>query len=111
MEKKKTKKHSGMFQKGNTAKADAAKKKRESKQVLDETEMKQQKLFNKYLDWIEDVWHSEEIKPADRIRIGTTIAEFVTPKVKVGLPSKKDTPQSKLDGLMGALKEGIEDKK
>ena len=102
MEKKKVKRHSGMFQKGNTARQDYAKKKRESKQILNETEKLQQQIYNASLRQILEKLEAQELSSGDLIRVNSTVAEFVNPKVKVGRP-KKVNPQDNIEDIMNAL--------
>ena len=94
----------GQFQKGNTARADWAKKRRESKQILNETEKLQQQIYNASLRQILEKLEAQELSSGDLIRVNSTVAEFVNPKVKVGRP-KKVNPQDNIDDLLNALKE------
>ena len=94
----------GKFQKGNTARADWAKKRRESKQILNETEKLQQRIYNETLRQILDKLENNELSSGDLIRVNSTVAEFVNPKVKVGRP-KKVNPQDNIDDLLNALNE------
>lgn len=96
--------HKGQFKKGNTARQDWAKKRRESKQILNETEKLQQQIYNASLSQILEKLEARELSSADLIRVNSTVAEFVNPKVKVGRP-KKVNPQDNIDDLLNALNE------
>ena len=94
------------FAKGNTVARDAAarnrKKKAEAKLVLNETDMLQAKIYNESLKQILEKLESQELSSADLIRVNSTVAEFVQPKVKVGRPPKKN-PKKDVDDLLNAL--------
>ena len=99
-------KQSTKFQKGNTVARDAAarnrKKKQEAKLVLNETDMLQAKIYNESLKQILEKLENQELSSADLIRVNSTVAEFVNPKVKAGRPKKKD-PKADIDNLLDAL--------
>jgi len=102
--KKKVKRHSGMFQKGNKARTIHSQKQKQSKKILDETEKLQQQIYNASLRQILEKLEAQELSSGDLIRVNSTVAEFVNPKVKVGR-AKKVNPQDNIDDLLNALTE------
>lgn len=93
----------GRFIKGNKARTVAKQKKVRTKEILDETEMLQQEIYNESLRQLKDKLVNGELSSADLLRLNSNTAEFVTPKApKQGRPKKKDVSED-LDNLLDIL--------
>ena len=93
----------GRFIKGNKARTLAKQNKVKTKQVLNKTEMLQQEIYNETLEQILDKLRNGELGARELISLNSSVADFVTPKAKVGRPKKKDVNEN-VSNLLNYLK-------